>query len=143
LVPSSHRFICSITISPFFHLSTFFSFASSFCIAFFERTSYATKEVKRMIQLFTDGASSGSPGTSGIGLFLKGEGHLIHISEPIADTNNHEAEFIALIRGLEEARALGTDFVLAHTDSKTVADAVQAKRTSNRTFQPYVQRLLT
>ena len=96
-----------------------------------------------MIQLFTDGASSGSPGTSGIGLFLKGEGHILHISEPIADTNNHEAEFIALIRGLEEARALGTDFVLAHTDSKTVADAVQAKRTSNRTFQPYVQRLLT
>ena len=52
-----------------------------------------------MIELYTDGASAGNPGKSGIGVFIKGEGHLIKISESIEPTNNHTAEFLALLRG--------------------------------------------
>ena len=30
-----------------------------------------------MIELYVDGASAGNPGKSGIGIFIKGEGHKI------------------------------------------------------------------
>ena len=53
-----------------------------------------------MLEVYIDGASAGNPGASGIGIFIKGEGHLIKISEVIEDTNNHVAEFKALVRGL-------------------------------------------
>ena len=32
-----------------------------------------------MIELYVDGASAGNPGKSGIGIFIKGEGHKIKI----------------------------------------------------------------
>ncbi|WP_338147517.1 ribonuclease HI, partial [Lysinibacillus fusiformis] len=54
-----------------------------------------------MLEVYKDAASAGNPGTSGIGLFIKGEGHHIQISEYIGETNNHLAEFTALVRGLE------------------------------------------
>ena len=59
-----------------------------------------------MLDIYIDGASAGNPGASGIGIFIKGEGHLIKISEVIEDTNNHVAEFKALVRGLQEAKML-------------------------------------
>lgn len=60
-----------------------------------------------MLEVYVDGASAGNPGPSGIGLFIKGEGHLIKISEYIGEFDNHRAEFIACIRGLEQAKELG------------------------------------
>ena len=59
-----------------------------------------------MIELYVDGASAGNPGKSGIGIFIKGEGHNVKISESIEPTNNHTAEFIALLRGMEEVAKL-------------------------------------
>ena len=48
-----------------------------------------------MIELYVDGASAGNPGKSGIGIFIKGEGQIVRISEPIEPTNNHTAEFLS------------------------------------------------
>ena len=61
-----------------------------------------------MLEVYIDAASAGNPGPSGIGIFIKGEGHQIQISEYIGETNNHIAEFTALVRGLEEAQKLGS-----------------------------------
>lgn len=95
-----------------------------------------------MLEVYIDGASSGNPGPSGIGLFIKGEGHSIQIGEFIGDTNNHVAEFIALIRGLEEAKKLGTSFVSVRSDSKIVVNSVEKRYVKNEVFKPYLETAL-
>lgn len=96
-----------------------------------------------MIELYVDGASAGNPGKSGIGIFLKGEGHHIKISEPIRPTDNHSAEFQALIRGLEQAAELTTGIVSARSDSQIVVSAVNQEFVKNPTYKPYLMTILT
>ena len=93
-----------------------------------------------MLEVYIDGASAGNPGPSGIGLFLKGEGHLIKISEPIGNTNNHQAEFIALVRGLEEAKKIGVSFVSMRSDSKIVVSSIEKNYVKNEEFKPFLER---
>ncbi|GIV20613.1 MAG: ribonuclease H [Armatimonadota bacterium] len=75
------------------------------------------------MKLYIDGASRGNPGKAGIGVLLcndTGE-PLKEISESIGETTNNVAEYRALIRALEEARALGADAVEVYTDSELLA----------------------
>lgn len=95
-----------------------------------------------MLEVYIDGASAGNPGPSGIGIFIKGEGHLLKFSEPIGMTNNHIAEFIALVRGLEEAAKLGSSFIWMHSDSKIVVSSIEKSYVKNEEFKPYLQRAL-
>jgi len=84
-----------------------------------------------MIELYTDGASAGNPGKSGIGIYIKGEGHLIKISENIEPTNNHKAEFLALLRGVQEVAKLTNGIVSARSDSQAVVTAVEKELVKN------------
>ncbi len=70
--------------------------------------------------LFTDGASLGNPGPAGIGVILTDEQGtvLAKCSEPIGVATNNEAEYRALIRGLEEAVRLGVAHLVWYTDSE-------------------------
>lgn len=95
-----------------------------------------------MLEVYIDGASAGNPGPSGIGIFIKGEGHLIKISEYIGETNNHIAEFTALIRGLEEAKKLGTTFVSVRSDSKIVVASVEKEYVKNEEYKPFLDQVL-
>ena len=78
-----------------------------------------------MIELYTDGASAGNPGKSGIGVYIKGEGHYIKISESIEPTNNHTAEFLALLRGVKEVTKISKGIVSVRSDSQAVVIAVE------------------
>ena len=73
-----------------------------------------------MIELYADGASAGNPGKSGIGVFIKGEGHLIKISESIEATNNHTAEFLALLRGVKEVAKISNGIISVRSDSQAL-----------------------
>ncbi len=75
------------------------------------------------MKVYIDGASRGNPGRAGIGVVLcNGSGEPVkEISEPIGIATNNVAEYRALIRGLEEARALGWDSVEVYTDSELLA----------------------
>lgn len=95
-----------------------------------------------MLEVYIDGASSGNPGPSGIGIFIKGEGHLIKISEYIGETNNHVAEFKALLRALEEAKKLGTTLVSIRSDSKIVVASVEKEYVKNEEYKPYLDQVL-
>lgn len=94
-----------------------------------------------MIELYVDGASAGNPGKSGIGIFIKGEGHHIKISEPIEPTNNHTAEFIALLRGLEEVAKLTTGIVSARSDSQIVVMSVEREFVKNAAHQSLLAKI--
>lgn len=95
-----------------------------------------------MLELYVDGASAGNPGKSGIGIFIKGEGHSLKISEPIEPTNNHSAEFQALLRGLEEAAKLTSGIVSARSDSQVVVMAVEKEFVKNEVYKEYLVKIL-
>lgn len=95
-----------------------------------------------MIELYVDGASAGNPGKSGIGIFIKGEGHDVKISENIEPTNNHTAEFQALLRGMEEVKKLTSGIVSARSDSQVVVMAVEKEFVKNEAHKPYLSKIL-
>ena len=95
-----------------------------------------------MLELYVDGASAGNPGKSGIGIYIKGEGHSVKISEPIEPTNNHTAEFKALVRGLEEAAKLTNGIVSARSDSQVVVMAVENEFVKNEAYKEYLSIIL-
>jgi len=96
-----------------------------------------------VIELYVDGASAGNPGKSGIGVFIKGEGHTIKISEAIEPTNNHTAEFLALLRGMKEVAKLTTGIVAVRSDSQAVISAVEKKFTKNDFHKKYLEQILS
>jgi len=73
--------------------------------------------------LFVDGASLGNPGEGGCGIILKDmEGRLIYFGgEYLGRVTNNQAEYRALIRGLEEAYRRGWKTILVFTDSELLA----------------------
>ncbi len=55
-------------------------------------------------QIFTDGAARGNPGPAGIGVVIRNDEKILaEVSDYIGKTTNNVAEYMALIRGLEEA----------------------------------------
>jgi ribonuclease HI len=95
-----------------------------------------------MIELYVDGASAGNPGKSGIGIFIKGEGHSIKLSEKIEPTDNHSAEFQALLRGMEATSKLTTGMVSARSDSQIVVMAVEKQFVKNEAHKEYLRKIL-
>ncbi len=95
-----------------------------------------------MLEVYIDAASAGNPGPSGIGIFIKGEGHHIQISEFIGSANNHIAEFTALVRGLEEAQKLGSSLVSIRSDSKIVVASMEKEYVKNEEFKPFLEKAL-
>ncbi|CAM5181115.1 RNase HI OS=Ureibacillus acetophenoni OX=614649 GN=SAMN05877842_103256 PE=4 SV=1 [Ureibacillus acetophenoni] len=95
-----------------------------------------------MLEVYIDGASAGNPGPSGIGVFIKGEGHSVQISEFIGETNNHIAEFTALIRGLEEAKKLDTTLVSVRSDSKIVVAFIDKQYVKNEEYKPFLEKAI-
>lgn len=85
------------------------------------------------LRLFIDGASRGNPGPSAIGIVVQdGRGRVIaEVSEALGKTTNNVAEYEALLRALEEARAHGADEVEILADSdllvRQIAGAYRVK----------------
>lgn len=77
----------------------------------------------RKAHMYTDGASIGNPGPAGVGVLLLDEQGktLIEVSAPIGVATNNEAEYLALLRGLEEAVRLGVEHLVCYTDSELLA----------------------
>lgn len=95
-----------------------------------------------MLEIYIDAASAGNPGPSAIGIYIKGEGHQLKIGEYIGITNNHVAEFTALIRGLQEAKKLNTSIVSVRSDSKIVVASVEKEYVKNDEYKPLLEEAL-
>jgi ribonuclease HI len=70
--------------------------------------------------MHTDGACKGNPGPSSVGVVIVGADGtpLAELSEQVGTRTNNEAEYLALIRGVEEAMRLGLSRVRWVTDSE-------------------------
>jgi ribonuclease HI len=79
-----------------------------------------------MIELFTDGASSGNPGPGGFGIILRSGNHYKEISAGYRKTTNNRMELLAVIVGLETLKKPDIP-VRVYSDSKYVIDAIEKK----------------
>jgi len=73
------------------------------------------------VNVYSDGAARGNPGPAGIGVVIK-EGHntLLKVSDYIGKATNNVAEYMAFIRGLEEALLLGATDIHCYLDSELI-----------------------
>ena len=98
--------------------------------------------MKRAV-IYTDGASSGNPGPSGIGVAIDFQGHSIHIAEHIGSTTNNVAEYSALARGLSEARELGAEAVDVYMDSELVVKQIKGLyKVKNQGLRPIYESVM-
>jgi ribonuclease HI len=81
-------------------------------------------------EMFCDGASSGNPGPSGIGVVINlndeefrrlGNNRSYRISEYIGVATNNVAEYSALLTGLEKLKSLGIKKTRVFVDSELLA----------------------
>ena len=75
------------------------------------------------VDIFSDGASRGNPGPAGAGALLLETGGgkvLARVCKPLGRATNNEAEYAALLLGLQEARRLNASRVFVYADSELV-----------------------
>ena len=74
------------------------------------------------IIIHSDGGARGNPGPAGIGAILNAEDGIVlaEISKYIGETTNNQAEYKALIAGLEKAKELKAEEVDCYLDSELV-----------------------
>ena len=74
------------------------------------------------IILYSDGGARGNPGDAGIGLvFTNADGKILGtVKRYIGKATNNQAEYTALIKGLEKAMDYGAERVKAVLDSELV-----------------------
>ena len=77
--------------------------------------------------IFIDGASRGNPGRAGAGVYItNGEGKRIAgTGRYLGHKTNNEAEYGALLLGLQEAKRLGGESVRIFTDSELIERQVK------------------
>ncbi len=94
-----------------------------------------------MIEVYTDGASTGNPGRSGAGVFIKAYGETYEYLFSLGEMSNHEAEFHAVLKAME---ICGDHFqgeiISLRSDSKLVADTIEKDYTKNNKFLPFLQK---
>lgn len=84
------------------------------------------------VHLYFDGASRGNPGPAAIGwVLVSSDGIVAEGGQRIGDATNNQAEYRALIRGLEAARDHGFDAVEARGDSELIVKQVTGEWDAN------------
>ena len=79
------------------------------------------------LNIYIDGASKGNPGEAGAGIWMTNqEGRKVfEMSRYLGHKTNNEAEYWALLLGLEEAKRLGGIAIRIFTDSELVERQVK------------------
>lgn len=96
-----------------------------------------------MLEIYTDGASKGNPGPSGIGFVIKQNKMRIEADKYIGVSTNHEAEFRALLYVLDYCIENYPDQILSiRTDSKLVVDLIDRGTYKKEPFASLVSQAI-
>lgn len=93
-----------------------------------------------MISIYTDAATKGNPGPTGLGILVVVNKKQFQLTDTISLASNHEGEFQAAIHGFRylTAHYSRQEVVIFHTDSQLVKDAI-----SKRYAKHYADELAT
>jgi ribonuclease HI/GNAT superfamily N-acetyltransferase len=98
----------------------------------------------KKLVIYTDGASRGNPGPAAIGVVIQDESGrpVATISQNLGEATNNQAEYRAIIAGLEKALALNATHVELRSDSELVVHQLSGKyRVKNEGLKPLVQKV--
>lgn len=96
-----------------------------------------------MIEVYTDGASSGSPGKSGAGIYLKTGNKNKEFSIELPIMTNHEAEFHAVIHALDICIEFFPGEIIAlQSDSQLVVQAIEKRFVKNKQYKNLLEKIL-
>jgi ribonuclease HI len=93
----------------------------------------------------TDGAARGNPGPGAIGVIIKDEAGLIleKISQRLGVTTNNQAEYQAIIIGLEKAIEFGAKNAVVKSDSELVVEQINGRyKIKNTSLRPLYQKVV-
>ena len=96
------------------------------------------------VHAYTDGASRGNPGESGIGFILKDEHGTVLYSAGgyIGAATNNVAEYSALLACLSKAQELGCSSLIVHSDSQLMVRQVLGQyRVKDKNLQGYFAKV--
>jgi ribonuclease HI len=95
--------------------------------------------------IYTDGAARGNPGPAAIGVIIRDEsGNTVaNISQRLGITTNNQAEYRAVIAGLEKAIGLGARRVIIKSDSELVVKQLNGQyKVKNTALRPLCQEII-
>ena len=80
------------------------------------------------VALLSDGAARGNPGLSGAGAVIVQEKKILKkIKKFLGNKTNNEAEYLALILGLEQALEMGVTEIDVYVDSELMQKQIEGK----------------
>ncbi len=91
------------------------------------------------LTLWTDGGARGNPGPAGIGVVIRDASNAVvaEIAQYVGETTNNQAEYQALIAGLERALELGAREAIIHSDSELMVRQLEGTyRVKNEGLKP-------
>ena len=97
------------------------------------------------VVIYTDGAARGNPGPAAIGVVLKDEKDnvITTISRRLSPTTNNQAEYRAVIAGLEKAIELGAKKVAVKSDSRLIVEQINGQfKIKNTALRPLYQEVV-
>ncbi|MDD5339144.1 MAG: ribonuclease HI family protein [Dehalococcoidales bacterium] len=97
------------------------------------------------VVIYTDGAARGNPGPGAIGVVIKDEAGTIaaKISQRLGVTTNNQAEYQAIIAGLEKAVGLGAKSAEVKSDSELVVNQINGRyKIKNTGLRPLYQKVV-
>ena len=96
------------------------------------------------IHLYTDGGARGNPGPAGIGcIAYDGESTLFTISAYIGETTNNQAEYRALLKGVEKLISLSVKNVECFLDSQLIVNQLNGLyKVRNLDLKPLYDKII-
>jgi len=98
----------------------------------------------KKIKIFTDGGARGNPGPAAIGIVIKDANDRVlkEYAEYLGKLTNNQAEYQALIKGLELAKALKPQEINCYLDSELLVKQMkQEYRVRDKDLQPLFIRV--
>ena len=95
-----------------------------------------------MIKLYSDAATKGNPGPTGLGWLIVAAGKQRQQSATLAEADNHHGEFAAATAAFDDllANYCHDQVVMFYTDSRLLADAIGKGYAKH--YQPELAQLL-
>ena len=101
--------------------------------------------MKKTFFLYADGGSRGNPGPAGIGVVIldSKKKKVKELCKYLGEATNNNAEYNALIYGLEEVKNLGADDLIVNLDSELVVKQISGEyRVKNADIKPLFEKAI-